>query len=111
MRRSILALSRIVSVHGLVAIAPFVAACSQPAEQVKPTPGDECILQQTTFEAGDPNGHADPFGADAEAAPGCLHAAHRGGQESDSTALGGGELSLLPYPERLPGGDRSRNLT
>ncbi len=65
MRRSILALSRVVSVHGLVAIAPLIAACSQPAEQVKPAPGDECNLAQTTFEAGDPNGHADPFGAKA----------------------------------------------
>jgi hypothetical protein len=65
MRRSILSLSRVVSIHGLIAIAPFVAACSQPADQVKPVPGDECILQQTTFEAGDPNGHADPFGAKA----------------------------------------------
>jgi len=65
MRRSILALSRVVSVPALFVIAPLFASCSQPAEQVKQTPGGECVLQQTTFEAGDPNGHADPFGAKA----------------------------------------------
>jgi hypothetical protein len=65
MRRSILALSRVVSVPFLFVIAPIFASCSQPAEQVKPPPGDECVLKQTTFEAGDPNGHADPFGAKA----------------------------------------------
>lgn len=65
MRRSILALSRVVSIPSVFALALFFASCSEPAEQVKPTPGGECVLQQTTFEAGDPNGHADPFGAKA----------------------------------------------
>lgn len=65
MRRSILALSRVVSIHGLVVFAPFVMACSEPATQEKPPPGNECVLQQTTFDVGDPNGHADPFGAKA----------------------------------------------
>ncbi len=65
MRRSILVLSRVLSRHGMVVLAPFVAACSEPGETAKPTPGDECKLAQMTFEAGDPNGHADPFGAKA----------------------------------------------
>jgi Carboxypeptidase regulatory-like domain len=65
MRRSIRALSCVVSIPGLFVLTPLFASCSQPAEQVKPTPGDECVLQQTTFEAGDPDGHKDPFGAKA----------------------------------------------
>ncbi len=65
MRRSILALSRTVCLRGLAVVAPCVLSCSQPAELVKPPVDGVCATQPAAFEVGDPNGHADPFGAKA----------------------------------------------
>ena len=64
MRRSFFSAGCLSSMPSLFVVVPFIAACSEtPAE--KPIPGSECSLQQTTFDAGDPDGHADPFGAKA----------------------------------------------
>lgn len=65
MRRSLPALSRAISIRGLLLVAPCVLSCSQPAELVKPPLEGVCATAPAKFEVGDPNGHADPFGARA----------------------------------------------
>lgn len=65
MRRSLPALSRAISIRGLLLVAPCVLSCSQPAELVKPPLEGVCATAPAAFEVGDPKGHADPFGAKA----------------------------------------------
>ncbi len=65
MRRRTIALAQRSSIQCLVALFPLALGCSEDPEPNKPNAGGECVLQKTAFEPGDPNGHADPFGAKA----------------------------------------------